>query len=104
MKKTFDREYSEKWSGEIFTVTERKINQNQPMYQLKDYNNDIREGYFYEPELQSAYLDNDIVYKIEKILKKRIRNKRKEILVKWKGWSKKFNSWILEDSVESLKK
>ena len=70
MKKTFDREYSEKWSGEIFTVTERKINQNQPMYQLKDYNNDIIEGYFYEPELQSAYLDNDIVYKIEKILKK----------------------------------
>ena len=104
MKKTFDREYSEKWSGEIFTVTERKINQNQPMYQLKDYNNDIIEGYFYEPELQSAYLDNDIVYKIEKILKKRIRNKRKEILVKWKGWPKKFNSWILEDSVESLKK
>ena len=85
MKKTFDREYSEKWSGEIFTVTERIINQNQPMYQLKDYNYDIIEGYFYEPELQSAYLDNDIVYKIEKILKKRIRNKRKEILVKWKG-------------------
>ena len=46
MKKTFDREYSKKWSGEIFTVTERKINQNQPMYQLKDYNNDIIEGYF----------------------------------------------------------
>ena len=104
MKKTFDREYSEKWSGEIFTVTERKINQNQPMYQLKDYNNDIIEGYFYEPELQSAYLDNDIVYKIEKIVKKRIRNKGKGILVKWKGWPKKFNSWILEDSVESLKK
>ena len=40
------------------------------MYQLKDYNNDIIEGYFYEPKLQIAYLDNDIVYKIEKILKK----------------------------------
>ena len=51
MKKTFDREYSEKWSGEIFTITDRKINQNQPMYQLKDYNNDIIDGYFYEPEL-----------------------------------------------------
>ena len=104
IKKTFDREYSEKWSGEIFTIIDRKINQNQPMYQLKDYNNDIIEGYFYEPELQIAYLDNDIVYKIEKILKKRTRNKKKEILVKWKGWPKKFNSWILEDTVESIKK
>ena len=91
MKKTFDREYSEKWSGEIFTVTDRKINQNQPMYQLKDYNNDIIEGYFFEPELQIAFLDNDIVYKIEKILKKRTRNRKKEILLKWKGWPKKFN-------------
>ena len=101
MKKTFDREYSEKWSGEIFTITDRKINQNQPMYQLKDYNNDIIDGYFYEPELQIAYLDNDIIYKIEKILKKRTRNK-KELFVKWKGWPKKFNSWILEESVDSI--
>ena len=41
------------------------------MYQLKDYNNDIIEGYFYEPELQIAYLDNDVVYKIEKIIEKK---------------------------------
>ena len=73
------------------------------MYQLKDYNNDIIEGYFYEPEHQIAYLDNDIVYKIGKILK-RTRNKKKEILVKWKGWPKKFNSWILEENVESITK
>ena len=102
MKKTFDRKYSEKWSGEIFTITDRKINQNQPMYQLKDYNNDIIDGYFYEPELQIAYLDNDIIYKIEKILKKRTRNKTKE-LFKWKGWPKKFNSWILEESVDTIR-
>ena len=54
------------------------------MYQLKVNNNDIIEGYFYEPELQIAYLDNDVVYKIEKIIEKRTRNKKKEILVKWK--------------------
>ena len=70
MKKFFDCEYCEKWSGEIFTITDHKINQNQPMYQLKDYNNEIIEGYFYEPEFQIAYLDNDIVYKIENILKR----------------------------------
>ena len=69
---------------------------------LKDYNNDIIEGYFYEPELQIAYLDNDIVYTTEKILKK-TRNKKKDILVMWKGCPKKFNSWILEESVESIK-
>ena len=87
---------------EIFTVIDCKINQNQPMYQLKDYNNDIIDGYFYEPELQIAYLDNDVIYKIDKIFKKRTRNKKTELFIKWKGWPKKFNSWILEQIVDSI--
>ena len=68
LKKTFDREYSEKWSTEIFTVISRKKNQDIPMYQLKDYNNDIISGYFYEPEMQISYIGDDVVYKVEKIL------------------------------------
>ena len=39
LKNNFDREYAEKWSGEIFTIIDRKLNQNIPMYQLKDYQN-----------------------------------------------------------------
>ena len=38
------------------------------MYQLKDYNNDVISGYFYEPEMQIGYIRDD-VYKVEKILK-----------------------------------
>ena len=60
----FDKEYTEKWS-----VVNCKLNQNIPMYELKDYNNEVIQG-FYEPELQSAYIDSDIMYKIEEILKK----------------------------------
>ena len=70
LKKQFDREYSERWSGEIFTIVERKMNQNIPMYKLKDYNNEVIESYFYELELQKAYIDSDVVYKVEKIIKK----------------------------------
>ena len=39
------------------------------MYQLKDYNNDVIRGYFYEPETQNSYIGDDVVYKVEKILK-----------------------------------
>ena len=45
------------------------MNQNIPMYKLKDYNNEVIESYFYELELQKAYIDSDVVYKIEKIIK-----------------------------------
>ena len=41
------------------------------MYELKDYNNQVIQGFFYEPELQLEYIDSDILYKIEDILKKK---------------------------------
>ena len=42
----FDKEYTEKWSGEIFTVINRKLNQNIPMYELNDYNNEVIQVFF----------------------------------------------------------
>ena len=102
LKKTFDREYSEKWTGEIFTIIERKINQGIPMYRIKDYNNEIIESYFYEPELQLAYIGDEVVYKIEKIIKKRKRGNKIEVLVKWEGWPDRFNSWIPQDHLENI--
>ena len=82
LKDKFDREYSQKWSTEIFTVIDRKFNQGFPMYTLKDYNNDIIKSDFYEAELQLAYIGEETEYKIEKIIRRRKRNKQEEILVK----------------------
>ena len=103
LKKPFDREYSEKWSTEIFTVMSRKKNQDIPVYQLKDYNNEVISGYFYEPEMQISYIGDDVVYKVEKILKKHKRRNITEVLVKWKGWGKNFNSWIPEYDLQDIK-
>ena len=64
--------------------------------------NDIIKSYFYEPELQLAYIGEETEYKIEKIIKRRKRSKQQEILVKWKGWPEKFNSWIAEKSVRNF--
>ena len=102
LKRQFDREYSEKWSGEVFTVIERKMNQDIPMYKLKDYNNEVIESYFYEPELQLAYMNSEVVYKIEKIIKKRKKGNKREVLVKWKGWPERFNSWVLESELQDI--
>ena len=45
LKNMFDKEYTEKWSGEIFTVINPKLKQNIPMYELNDYNNDVIQGF-----------------------------------------------------------
>ncbi|XP_041350753.1 uncharacterized protein LOC121369760 [Gigantopelta aegis] len=92
----FDREYQEKWSGEIFSIERRYWSQNKDMYKLKDWGGDSIEGTFYATELQKVTENPDQVYRIQEVLKKRTRNKKKEVLVKWLHWSSKYNSWIPE--------
>ena len=52
------------------------------VYTLKDYNNDPILGYFYEGEMQKAFVNEDTFYKIESV-KSRKRRGHKEVLVKW---------------------
>ena len=100
----FDRAYDDMWTDENFVITERNVDQNIAQYSIKDYNNDPVKGRFYEAELQKVNVANDSnpIYKIEKILKKRTKRGIKEVLVKWDGWSSKFNSWIAETEVQDI--
>lgn len=41
----------------------------------------------------------DQVYAAERIMKKRIRRGKAEYLVKWKGWSQKYNTWEPERNI-----
>ena len=100
LKRPFERAYDQTFTGEVFTITERAMKQGIPVYSIKDYENDPISGHFYEEEMQKVILSDDTVYKIEEILKRRKRGRRKEALVKWMGWPSKFNSWILESEVK----
>ena len=82
-----------KWSEELSKI--HSINKSNIItYKIKDLNNEIIKGIFYEKELQKTRDDGD-EYIIEKILK---TNKNK-IYVKWRGYSNNFNSWIDKNSV-----
>ena len=82
-----------KWSEELSKI--HSINKsNVTTYQLKDMNDEIIEGIFYERELQKTKNISG-VYIIEKIIRK---NKNKYI-VKWRGYSNDFNSWIDKDDI-----
>ena len=53
----------------------------------------------YEPELQLA--KPQPTFKIEKVLRKRTtKDGKKELYVKWLGYSKDFNQWIPAEDVE----
>ena len=58
-------------------------------------------GSFYNEELQEAYVTDDTVYKIEKLLKKTYRGV-KQVYGKWLYYPRKFNSWVDASSVEKI--
>jgi hypothetical protein len=67
-----------------------------PIYKLVDLlDNDIKSN-FYQAELQAVYKSEDTLWNVEKIIRKRRQNNRTEVLVKWTGYSDRFNSWVDE--------
>ena len=85
-KKVFEKGYTTRWTEEIFTIKEIQ-NTNPITYKIKDLEGEEIKGTFYEPELQKT---GQQVFRIEKVLEKG----EKQSLVKWKGYSDKFNSWV----------
>ena len=84
----FDKGYTPNWTEELFIVD--GIQHTNPItYKLKDLNNEEIKGSFYEPELLKAKQD---VFRIDTIIQRDY--KKKQALVKWKGYSDNFNSWI----------
>lgn len=100
LRDLFRREYDERWTREIFFVTSRFIRDGFHFYTLKDFSNEEIVGNFYQSELQKAIVNADTQYTVEKVVRKRKRNNETEVLVKWLGWGRKFNSWIPQSQLK----
>ena len=102
LKYNFQRDYQHKWTEEVFKIKNRIRRANIPLYTLTDFDGSPIEGTFYEGELQKVNKDENSEWKIEKILKRRKRNKQNELYVKFRGWPNKFNAWVKEGDTSRL--
>lgn len=92
LRRTFQKQHDERWSREIYTVIGRSMSSGIPQYTLQDYSVDTIKGKFYQSQLLKAYPPETFL--IESVIERRVRAGKKEVLVKWKGWDKRYNSWI----------
>ena len=97
-KITFNRGYEPNWSEEIYVVY--KINSKG--YYIKDLQGEVIKGRFYREELQKVTTHGSKQYAVEKILDYRGTGKKKQALVKWKGYSDKFNLWEPYNAIKDV--
>ena len=87
IKSIFEHGFLPNWSEQVYKI--ESINNSEIVtYLLKDLQDENIEGSFYTEELQKTSQE---VYRIEKVLRKKKINGIEHGLVKWIGYSDKFN-------------
>jgi hypothetical protein len=89
------------YTTEIFQIRKFVPRSPRPVYELVDLLGKHIEGQFYA-ELSPVIVIKKIVYRIDKILCRRVRNGISEVYVKWRGYPNEFNSWIPAKAVKYM--
>ena len=98
---TFQRDYQQKWTIELFKISERFLKQNLPLYRVVDMLNEPVIGSWYEWELLKVDKNQEF-WRVESIIKTRKRKGKNEFLVKWEGYGDKFSSWVPDSDIKDL--
>lgn len=99
-RRKFEKEAKQSFSEEIF-----KISQVVPTHPITYYIEDLLgrpiEGHVYGWEL-CRVTKEDSDFKIDKIIRRKTIHGQQMALIRWRGYSKDFDSWVPSDSIHSI--
>uniref|UniRef100_A0AC34QD60 Chromo domain-containing protein n=1 Tax=Panagrolaimus sp. JU765 TaxID=591449 RepID=A0AC34QD60_9BILA len=91
----FDKSHHANYSDHIYRVKEI-LTQSPPTYRLVNYRNVPLQKRFYEEEMVKTIADAETVYRIEKVLQKKVVEGGIFYRVKYVGYDNSYNQWIPE--------
>lgn len=68
-------------------------------YGINEWDGTPLTGTFYTEDLQKVTVMDDDMFRVEKI----VRRKGDKVLVRWKGWPDKYDTWIAKGEVVKSK-
>jgi hypothetical protein len=98
----FTKGYVPTFKKEVFKIKYR-THTIPPRYKLVDLKGRAVAGTVYEPEIQKVKY-KDVVYRVEKVIRRTTRDNERQALVKWQGYGEDFNSWIPDADVKKYRR
>ena len=98
-KHPFRREFFQRWSEEIFTISKRWRQNGVNMYKIKDCSEEEVVGSFYASELVLVTTAPEDTYRIKAFLDEKLEDGVKWVQVQWEGYPKACAKWILKSEV-----
>ena len=99
-KGIFEKGYEMTYTYEVFKI--HSVKHTYPItYAIKDFNDEVIKGSFYENEIQLVDKSDDI-WLVEKIIRRRTVGGVIQYLVKWQGYPVEANSWVLHSDLFPL--
>ena len=96
----FQKGYLPGWTEEVFLITRANLDGNVPTYRISEWDDTPIKGTFYTQDLQKVTVTDDDLFRIDSV----VRRKKDKLLVRWKGWPSKYDSWIDKKDLISLSK
>ncbi|XP_067660303.1 uncharacterized protein [Haliotis asinina] len=90
-----------KWTEELFKVFQRYRKQGFAQYKLKDFHDEPLTGSFYANELKNNKA-SDVLWQVEKVLKRKKVKGKTFALVRCLGWPKQFDSYVPESELKEV--
>jgi hypothetical protein len=100
----FDKEADPRgnFGEEVFRIRLVSRAQTLPVWYLTDLKGERISGSFYREEIAPYYYNENALFVVEKVLKRRKRGRNLELFVSWRGYGDEFNSWLNARDVNML--
>lgn len=96
----FHRNFHQNYTQETWIISKVMTNLPQARYKVKDEKGEELDDILHENEL-IRYTPSD-EYRIEKILKRRVRKGKREVLVRWLHYGPEHDTWEPEENLRNL--